>query len=364
MLNMGGPSDPKDTGPFLQRLFSDGEIIQFGRFQNFLGPVIAKRRTPDIQKQYEEIGGSPIRRWTETQGSGMVDRLRKACPELGPFKDYIAFRYADPLTEETLLQMKEDGVRRAVAFSQYPQFSCTTSGSSYNHLWRELKRLGLEDAFEWSVLDRWYRHPLFIEAVVNRIRLGLQKFETTKGATDDVVLVFSAHSLPMRVVNRGDHYPQEVAATVDLVMQRLQELGIANQYLLAWQSQVGPLPWLGPQTGEVLTGLGKQGHKRAMAIPIAFTSDHIETLFEIDIEYAEVAEKAGISEFHRSPSLNDEPLLMDAQAALVQDHLSSKHVCTPQYRLNCAECENPMCRSIVNPISPYSNMRDTARLSL
>lgn len=352
MLNMGGPTTTPEVGPFLMRLFTDGEIIDFGRLQNFVGPLLAKRRTSKIEKQYEVIGGSPIRKWTNTQGEQMTKLLDKLSPETAPHKHYIAFRYADPLSEETLLQMKEDGVTRAVAFSQYPQYSCTTAGSSFNHLWREHKRLGLEDSFKWSVIDRWPTQPNFIQAVKRRIELGLQ--DIPEHLREKTVIVFSAHSLPMAVVNKGDAYPAEVAATTREVMTAMN---FSHPYILCWQSQVGPTAWLGPQTGDVLKGLGEQGHKAVLVVPIAFTSDHIETLFEIDIEYKEDAEKAGIEHFARAPALNDEPLLAQAQAEIVASHLKNNEVSTLQYKINCPTCTNPDCRSVLNPIAPYSNLR-------
>tara|TARA_B110000008_G_scaffold153222_1_gene154327 strand:+ start:87 stop:1346 length:1260 start_codon:yes stop_codon:yes gene_type:complete len=356
MLNMGGPNDLDETGPFLSNLFNDGEIIQLGPLQNYLGPWIAHRRTPKVRKQYDEIGGrSPIRIWTEKQGQGMVEILDKISPETAPHKHYIMFRYAAPLTEETLLQMKADGVTRAIAFSQYPHWSCTTSGSSMNHLWRELKRLNMGDDFEWSLIDRWPLHDGFLNAVKKRITIGLEQFDESE--RDNVVIVFTAHSLPMRVVNRGDQYPQEVGATCQAVMEKLN---YSNKYIMAWQSQVGPLPWLGPQTGEVIKGLAAQGHKKVLAVPIAFTSDHIETLYEIDIEYAEEAEEVGI-QLKRAPSLNDEPLFIEAQADLVYNHLKNGDVCSSQYGMNCAMCVNPTCRTIINPIGDYNRLRDTAK---
>lgn len=339
-----------------------------------LGPLISKRRTPKIEEQYRSIGGSPIRKWTQKQGEMMVQRLDKMSPQTAPHKFYICFRYADPLTSEALQQMKDDGMERAVAFSQYPQFSCTTTGSSLNHLWRELNRMQLDRTFRWSVLDRWSEHPGFIAAVAKRIGMGLDQFAPEDRSK--VIIVFSAHSLPMRVVARGDAYPQEVGATVARVMDLLRaqqqkpsspstssssassSSSAVNRYMLAWQSQVGPLPWLSPQTGEVLEGLGRQGHKHVLVVPIAFTSDHVETLFEIDQEYKEVAHKAGITHFHRSPSLNDEPLIADAMAQLVADHLAREEVCTTQYAFNCSGCTNPICRSICNPIKPYTKVRD------
>ena len=353
---MGGPSTIPEVGPFLHRLFSDGEIITLGALQSTLGPFIARRRTPRIEKQYAAIGGSPIRKWTDLQGRLLVDRLDALSPSTAPHRAYTMFRYAEPLTEETVRRMEADGVTRAVAFSQYPQFSCTTTGSSYNHLWRELIRLGLRDRFQWSLIDRWPTHPGFIKAVVDRVTAGLQRFPETD--RHKAVIVFSAHSLPMRVVNRGDPYTAEVAATVHAVMQQLRAAGVVNTHLLAWQSQVGFLPWMGPQTGEVIQGLAGQGCRHLLLVPIAFTSDHVETLFEIDVEYAEVAHKAGVTQYERAESLNGSPLLADAMAELVREHLEAGRVSSDEYRLNCAHCTNPTCRSVVNPIAPYEKLRD------
>jgi len=318
---------------------------------------MARRRTPKVSKQYETIGGSPIRKWTDLQGRGMVKTLDRLSEATAPHKHYIAFRYADPLTEEALLQMKADGVTRAVAFSQYPHFSCTTTGSSLNHLWRELRRLGLSDQFQWSVIDRWPVQETYLQAVVKQIELGLKLFPSPEAAKS-AVIVFSAHSLPLKVVNRGDQYPQEIAGTVQHVMTRIS---YSHPYTLAWQSQVGPLPWLGPQTRDVLERLGKQGHKNVLVVPIGFTSDHIETLFELDVEYGHLAKKAGVINYKRAPSLNDQPRLIAAQAELVAAHLASHDLCSRQYSFNCPACENPTCRSIVNPIKPFINKRDEVR---
>jgi ferrochelatase len=152
--------------------------------------------------------------------------------------------------------MKEDGVERAIAFSQYPQWSCTTAGSSMNHLWRELSRLNLGDQFKWSVIDRWNIHPGYVSAVANRVRIGLEQFAPED--RDKVIIMFSAHSVPMKVVNKGDSYVKEIASTSERV---IEALGLKNTHILSWQSKVGFLPWMGPNTSDVIKGLAKQGHK-------------------------------------------------------------------------------------------------------
>lgn len=191
-------------------------MIPLGRFQSYLGPLIARRRTPKIVKQYSDIGGgSPIRKWSEYQCEQMCKILDQINPETAPHKPYVAFRYAQPLTEQMYTQLLEDGFGngkggRAVAFSQYPQYSCSTTGSSLNELWKWRNRLegaranGNADpsgSIQWSVIDRWPTHSRLVEAFARNIEDQLKTYPEDKRS--GVVLLFSAHSLPMSVVNRG-----------------------------------------------------------------------------------------------------------------------------------------------------------------
>ncbi|KAJ3517197.1 hypothetical protein NLJ89_g643 [Agrocybe chaxingu] len=305
MLNMGGPSTVEETHDFLKNLFMDGDLIPLP-FQRFLAPYIARRRTPKIEQQYADIGGgSPILHYTKLQGDGMAQLLDELHPETAPHKAYVAFRYARPLTEVTAQQMKEDGVNRAIAFTQYPQYSCSTTGSSLNELFRRGKT-GDFDNIEWSVIDRWGTHPGFIEAVAQNIEAALAKFPAEKRS--ETVLLFSAHSLA--------------------------------------HSQVGPSAWMGMQTGEALKGLARLGTKQVVLIPIAFTSDHIETLYELDLEYAKEAREHGI-EVHRAASLNDSPVFIRALADIVTEHLrecaAGKGPTSIQLGLRCPGCTNATC---------------------
>ncbi|HEX3234763.1 MAG TPA: ferrochelatase [Gemmatimonadales bacterium] len=349
MMNLGGPANLDQVEPFLLELFADREIIQLP-FQRWLGPYIARRRTPKVKGLYASIGGgSPILRYTQAQGRGMVERLDRLSPETAPHAFYVAFRYVHPKSDDALRAMAADGVQRAVAFTQYPQWSCSTTGSSLNELWRATERTGLRDRFEWSLIDRWPVHPGFIAAMTETVREGLEQFE---GADrDKVLLLFSAHSLPLAVIDRGDSYPQEVGASVQRVVELL---GAPNPYLLAYQSDVGPVRWLGPRTEQVIRRLGARGQKHVLVIPIAFTSDHIETLSELDREYGEVAHHSGITHYKRAPALNDRPAFLDALADIVREHLSSGQPYTTQYTTRCAGCVNPQCRHMLNPVSSMS----------
>ncbi|KAF8629668.1 hypothetical protein AX17_005607 [Amanita inopinata Kibby_2008] len=341
MLNMGGPSTVAETHDFLKNLFSDGDLIPLP-FQRILAPFIARRRTPQIEQQYADIGGgSPILKYTQIQGEGMAKLLDELHPETAPHKAYVAFRYAKPLTDETARQMKADGVKRAVAFTQYPQYSCSTTGSSLNELFRRGKSGEFGSDIRWSVIDRWGAHPGFIEAVAQNVEAALAKFPASTRA--DTVILFSAHSLPMSVVNRGDPYVLEVSASVAAVMERL---GHCNPYRLVWQSQVGPSAWMGMQTGEALKGLARLGKKQVVLVPIAFTSDHIETLYELDLEYAKEAREHGI-DVQRAESLNDSPVFIRALADIVTEHLggcsAGKGNVSVQLGLRCPGCTNATC---------------------
>jgi ferrochelatase len=348
MMNLGGPKTLDEVQPFLLELFADREIIQLP-MQDWMGPWLARRRTKGVQQNYQDIGGgSPILQWTEEQGRGMCERLDVLSPGTAPHRFYVAFRYVEPKSEDALLAMQRDGVKRAVAFTQYPQFSCSTTGSSLNELWRAARRLGLQDAFDWSVIDRWPTHPRFVEAMTETVRQGLEQFPEAE--RDDVLILFSAHSLPIDVINRGDSYPQEVGATVHEVMERL---GFSHEYLLAYQSDVGPVPWLGPSTEKVIEHLGAKKRRNVLVVGIAFTSDHIETLHELDIEYGELAHEVGISSYKRAPALNGLPLFKDALAEIAAAHLASGEACSSQYGLRCAGCVNPQCRNILNPVAPF-----------
>jgi ferrochelatase len=345
MMNLGGPANLAEVEPFLLELFADREIIRLP-MQRWLGPFIARRRAPKVRGLYEKIGGgSPILRYTEAQGRGMVERLDRLSPDTAPHGYYVAFRYAQPKSEDALRAMAADGVEHAVAFTQYPQFSCSTTGSSLNELWRAAERTGLRRAFEWSIIDRWPVHDGFIEAMTETVREGLDRFDPVD--RDRVLLLFSAHSLPLEVIDRGDSYPQEIGASVQAVVERL---GRPNPYLLAYQSEVGPVRWLGPSTERVIRRLGARGQKDLLVVPIAFTSDHIETLSELDREYGEVAHRSGITQYRRTPALNDRPRFLDALADVVREHLASGAVHSTLYPTRCPGCGNPQCRQIINGV--------------
>ncbi|XP_049960721.1 ferrochelatase, mitochondrial isoform X3 [Schistocerca serialis cubense] len=339
MLNMGGPKTTDEVHDYLLRIMTDRDMIQLP-VQGTLGPYIAKRRTPEVQKKYTEIGGgSPILKWTDLQGNLLCKKLDRVSPETAPHKHYIAFRYANPLTEETLEKIENDQVERVVIFSQYPQYSCATTGSSFNAIYKYFKGRPLRKGCQWSVIDRWPTHPLLVKTVAERIRTELREFSPDE--QKNVMILFSAHSLPLKAVNRGDPYPSEVGATVQAVMN---ELSYCNPFNLVWQSKVGPLPWLAPFTDDALKGYVKQGRKNFILVPIAFVNEHIETLHEMDIEYCkDLGKELGNVTIRRAAAPNDHPLFIEALADIVLTHLKRGQTVSPKFLTRCPHCVNINC---------------------
>ncbi|MEH1794630.1 ferrochelatase [Nostoc sp.] len=325
LLNLGGPDKLEDVGPFLYNLFSDPEIIRlpFRWLQKPLAWFIASRRTRTSQENYKQIGGgSPLRRITEAQGEALKEQLAY----LGQEADiYVGMRYWHPYTEEAIAQITQDNVEHLVILPLYPQFSISTSGSSFrllDKLWQEDPKL---QPIEYTVIPSWYKQPGYLQAMAELIAQELEQFPNP----DEVHIFFSAHGVPKSYVEEaGDPYQQEIEECTALIMQTLNR---ANAHTLAYQSRVGPVEWLQPYTEDALKELGAQGVKDLVVVPISFVSEHIETLQEIDIEYREVAEESGIHNFRRVPAPNTHPVFINALADLVIDALKN-----PSFKLSQA----------------------------
>jgi protoporphyrin/coproporphyrin ferrochelatase len=306
LLQMGGPDSIAAVKPFLLNLFTDRDIIKIGPsfLQPFIARRIVKKRAPKVEGYYQRIGGkSPIRELTDAQGKGLQQLLGD------DYSSFVAMRYSRPSTLEALAAIKREGISRIVALSLYPHYSRATTGSSMNELQRVLKQSGHK--FELICIDRFYNHPLYIQALAEKVTEGVAGFADPK----DVEIVFSAHSLPQSFIDEGDPYLSHIEETVRLVMERV---GKANHHTLCFQSKASPVKWLEPSTMQTITRLAGEGRKNLLMVPLSFVSDHIETLYEIDIEYAEEAKALGIERFARSASLNSSPLFLECLADLVR----------------------------------------------
>jgi protoporphyrin/coproporphyrin ferrochelatase len=304
LLQMGGPDSLDAVKPFLLNLFTDRDIIKIG--PSFLQPLIARfivrKRAPKVRGYYDRIGGkSPIRELTQGQATALEAHLGSG------YRCFVAMRYSRPSTRDAFTAARAAGCGRVIALSLYPHYSRATTGSSINELNR-VQAAG--HPLPLSVIDRFFDHPLYIDALVEKIREGLAQFSDNDG----VDIVFSAHSLPQSFIDSGDPYLSHIQETVRLVVERL---GKVNHYL-AFQSRAGPVKWLEPSTEAMLKERAEKGCKRMLMVPLSFVSDHIETLYEVDIQYGEEAAALGIGEFRRSPSLNSSPLFIDCLADLVR----------------------------------------------
>jgi ferrochelatase len=324
LLNLGGPERIQDVGPFLYNLFSDPEIIRlpFPALQKPLAWMISSLRSGKSQEAYRSIGGgSPLRRITEQQARELQSTLRQRGIDA---TSYVAMRYWHPFTESAVADIKADGIDEVVVLPLYPQFSISTSGSSF----RELQRLRQADpAFSRlpiRCIRSWYDHPGYIDAMAGLIARQIHAAGDPSGAH----VFFSAHGVPRSYVEEaGDPYQKEIEACVGLIMQRLErELGHANPFTLAYQSRVGPVEWLKPYTEDALHELGEQGVHDLVVVPISFVSEHIETLEEIDIEYREIATESGVENFLRVPALDTDPTFINGLADLVQQAMAGPEV--------------------------------------
>jgi len=310
LFQLGGPDTLDAIEPFLYNLFCDPDIIDFpfariGRKP--LAKLISTTRAKKVQHHYAVIGnGSPIRRHTEAQARLLEAELHERGVDA---VCAVAMRYWHPFTAEAVERLEAAGCNEYVLLPLYPQYSFTTTGSSLNEWTRVLAELGL--GRQCYTVNDFYKNELYLEAMVERVNEALERF-----VDPDVELVFSAHSVPISVVERGDPYQRQIEETVALVMQRG---GWPLRHQLCYQSKVGASKWLQPSLRSTIRKLAVAGAKQVCVVPISFVSDHVETLGEINHEARELAEGAGIKHFEMAAGLNSSPRFIAALAQLVMD---------------------------------------------
>ena len=308
LCQLGGPDSLAAVEPFLYNLFCDPDIIDFpfaklGRKP--LAKLISTTRAKKVQHHYEVIGGgSPLRRFTEQQAQALERMLRAQHVDA---TCVIAMRYWHPFTREAVEQLLAAEVDEIVLLPLYPQYSSTTTGSSVNEWARHAHRLG---ELPTHTVREFFDHPAYLDAVIEKIDETLQRFEFPDAPT----LVFSAHSVPVAVIERGDPYQKQIEATVALLCERG---GWPNPHRLCYQSKVGASKWLQPTLRGTLRDLAADAAREVCIVPVAFVSDHVETLGEIDHEAREMAAELGFTRFEMTPGLNDSPKFIAALAELV-----------------------------------------------
>lgn len=312
-MNLGGPDTIAAIRPFLVNLFSDKQIIKLP-VQPLMARLIARTRSKKIAARYEAIGGgSPIVRLTTDQAVQTEKLLREEGYEC---RGYVGMNYWHPFIKEAVGRAVADGFDQILGFSLFPHYSRATTGACMRDLKSAVESLGKKVAFD--AVEVWYDDKKYIEALAQTVQTGLDRF--TPEERQSLKVVFSAHSLPKDFVDQGDPYPDHLAVTISGVL----DLAGPLDWILAYQSRSGPVEWLEPQTDAVLDKLAEEGTKNILLVPISFVSDHIETLYEIDIMYKEPALARGVSKFERTPALNSSPAFIEALAGLVANRVGKR----------------------------------------
>jgi protoporphyrin/coproporphyrin ferrochelatase len=321
LFQLGGPDSLQAVEPFLLNLFLDPDIIPLGPLGLLRRPIaklISSRRSIPVAGKYAEIGRrSPIGLLTERQRVRLVEAVS---PYIDPIA-VTAMRYWHPMTSEAVEALGKAGrLDEIVLLPLYPHFSYATTLSSLKE-WRRVYGQS-NGAPKERTIGQFYDHPLYVQAVVRRIGSILRQFPDSSR----IHLVFSAHGLPMSLVEKGDPYPQQIEATVRLVCEAgsRQYLGWPRAHVLCYQSRVGPAKWLQPPLTGTIEQLGHQGVKELLVVPISFVTEHIETLHEINIEAREEAKKFGIETFRMMPAVGDSPFFIAALKELVLEAVGIK----------------------------------------
>ena len=310
LFQLGGPDTLEAIQPFLYNLFCDPDIIDFpfariGRKP--LAKLISTTRARKVQHHYSTIGGgSPIRPNTERQARALEIELRSQGIDAHCF---VAMRYWHPFTREAIAQLQAAECDEVVLLPMYPQYSSTTTGSSLNEWNRHF-----HNEVPVHCIETFYRNTMYQDSIVEKVNQALSRFPQPERPE----IVFSAHSIPMSVIEKGDPYQKQIEETVALVMERG---GWSNSHRLCYQSKVGASRWLQPSLTNTLRQLAGEKVHEVCIVPIAFVSDHVETLGEIDHEARHLAGQLGFTQFEMSAGLNDSPRFVQALGQIVQHAL-------------------------------------------
>ena len=314
LFNLGGPDGPEAVEPFLRNLFSDPAIIGLPAVLRLpLAWLIARRRAPVAAEIYHYLGGaSPILPETEKQARALEAALSGSGVEA---KCVIAMRCWHPFSDAAAAELKKFAADKIILLPLYPQYSTTTTASSLKDWGRAARAAGL--AAPTTRICCYPADSGFVRAMAGHIRAALAQ-------TPNARLLLSAHGLPERVIERGDPYQWQVEKSAAAIVE---ELGMENlDHVVCYQSRVGPLKWLGPATDAEIRRAGAEG-KALVVAPLAFVSEHSETLVELDIEYARLARETGVPDYRRCPAVRDDAEFIDGLAALVRKAAAAQTPC-------------------------------------
>lgn len=324
LFNLGGPDSLDAVKPFLFNLFYDKNIITIPNpMRFFLAKLISKKRTPIAQEIYKLIGNkSPILEETQRQAVVLEEVLNRSQPNHFPdgegiiYKTFVSMRYWHPFSYEVIEAIKESAPDEIILLPLYPQYSTTTSKSSIDDWQKVAKKNGLN--IPTKIIYNYHLDEDFINAHVNKIR---PYYEEEKGKTDKLRILFSAHGLPEKIINAGDPYQKQVEQTAASIVENLAINGL--DWKICYQSRVGPLKWIGPSTDDEIKIAGQSGYT-VIIVPIAFVSEHSETLVELDIEYKHLAYENGVKNYIRVPALGSDEGFINALVNNVKNQVMDK----------------------------------------
>lgn len=303
LANLGAPANLDEVRPFLKNIFNDPDIFNFpfGKIgREIFSSMIATLRAPISRKYYAAIGGgSPLHNNTIEQ----ADKLKQSLSSEGDFDVKVAQRYSSPYLSDIAADLRLEEVENIILLPLYPHYSTTTTLSIENE-WRRVAH----DLINATVIERFYNNEYYIKACTEQIKQKLKKFDV------DPHILFSAHSIPIKRVVDGDPYEKEINHNVELIMQNL---GKDYSYSLSYQSKVGPIKWLSPNMEEEIDRLVAEGICHLLVFPISFVSEHLETLYELDIQKKEYALKNGIEKYERANTVQTQPEFIKCLKTLV-----------------------------------------------
>jgi ferrochelatase len=314
LFNLGGPDAPESVRPFLVNLFTDPAILRVpGFIRPWLGRLIAWRRTTPAQENYAVLGGkSPLLELTEEQGRSLDAVLAEQDPSV-EYRSFVCMRYWHPMSDEAARAVKDWGAEEVLLLPLYPQYSTTTTGSSIAAWDEAARKIGL--SVPTTTLCCFHSDGGFAEATARLVRDSIAKARAELPEGAPLRVLFSAHGLPESIVKAGDPYQWQVEQTVAAVLEKLAMPELDS--IVCYQSRVTPQKWIGPSTEDEIE---RAGHDKVAILicPIAFVSEHSETLVELDVEYREEAEKFGVPAYFRVPAQNSDPAFIASLADLVR----------------------------------------------
>jgi len=304
LLNMGGPNNLDEVKVFLSNMFNDANIItvKSALLRRFIAFMITTSRTKKAQANYAKLGGkSPLVGYTKQ----LVEKLQSALPSLHV---NFAMRYTPPFCDALIEALKAKGIEEVILLPLYPHYSSTTTKSSVEDFKNVAKTLDFHARIR--VIDRFFENKIYNQLLVKKIKEALGENDPSQ-----MELIFSAHSLPQKIIAKGDPYQKEITLHVNLVEQLLQEAGVQFKAVhLAYQSKLGPVKWLEPSMEEKLSTLE---NKNALIVPISFTIDNSETEFELSMEYAELAHRLGFERYVVAKCPNDDEAFVECITQLI-----------------------------------------------